>query len=109
MNENKEIIIEENSQGKGSKKENIDFKFFKNCSATLKKFSLIIFVVNLFVTLVSAVIGIVLIGVYVGTQMMSLLAVPIVCVVVIFVLVARLISALIYGFAEIVEKYEKSE
>ncbi len=84
----------------------IDFKFFKNCSATLKKFSLIIFVMNLFVTLVAAAVGIVLIGVYVGTQMMTLLIVPIVCVVVIMVLVSRLISALIYGFAEIVEKYE---
>lgn len=84
----------------------IDFKFFKNCSATLKKFSLIIFVMNLFITLVVAAVGIVLIGVYVGTQMMTLLIVPIVCAVVIMVLVSRLISALIYGFAEIVEKYE---
>lgn len=89
-----------------NEKISIDFKFFKNCSATLKKFSLIIFVMNLFVTLVAAVVGVVLIGVYVGTQMMSLLIVPIVCVVVILVLVSRLISALIYGFAEIVEKYE---
>lgn len=89
-----------------SVKASLDFKFFKSCSATLKKFSLIIFVVNLFVTLVAAVVGVVLIGVYVGTQMMSLLLVPIVCVVAILVLVARLVSALIYGFAEIVEKYE---
>lgn len=84
----------------------MDFKFFKCCSATLKKFSVIIFVVNLFVTFVAAAVGVVLIGVYVGTQMMSILLVPIVCVVVIFVLISRLISALIYGFAEIVEKYE---
>ncbi len=83
-----------------------DFQFFKNCSGTLKKFSLIIFIVNLFVTFVSAAVGIVLIGVYIGTQMMSILLVPILCVVVIAVLFARLISALIYGFAEIVEKYE---
>lgn len=89
-----------------NEKISVDFKFFKNCSATLKRFSLIIFVMNLFVTLVAAVVGVVLIGVYVGTQMMSLLIVPIVCVVVILVLVSRLISALIYGFAEIVEKYE---
>ena len=87
-------------------KASLDFKFFKCCSATLKKFSLIIFIVNLFVTLVSAVVGVVLIGVYVGTQMMSLLLVPIICVVVILVIVARLVSALIYGFAEIVEKNE---
>ena len=84
----------------------LDFKFFKCCSATLKKFSVIIFVMNLFITLVAAVVGVVLIGVYIGTQMMSLLLVPILCVVAIFVLVSRLISALIYGFAEIVEKYE---
>ncbi|MEE1505299.1 MAG: hypothetical protein UGF89_13780 [Acutalibacteraceae bacterium] len=89
-----------------NEKVSIDFKFFKCCSATLKKFSVIMFVMNLFITLVSAVVGVVLIGVYVGTQMMSLLLVPILCVVAIFVLVARLISALIYGFAEIVEKYE---
>ena len=89
-----------------NEKISIDFKFFKNCSATLKKFSVIIFVMNLFITLVAAVVGIVLIGVYIGVQMMSLLILPIVCVVAIFVLVSRLISALIYGFAEIVEKYE---
>lgn len=84
----------------------IDFKFFKCCSATLKRFSVIMFIVNLFVTIVAAVVGVVLIGVYIGTQMMSLLLVPILCVVAIFVLAARLISALIYGFGEIVEKYE---
>ena len=89
-----------------SDKAPLDFKFFKCCSATLKKFSVIIFVMNLFITFVAAAVGVVLIGVYVGTQMMSLLLVPIICVVVIFVLVSRLISALIYGFAEIVEKYE---
>ncbi len=89
-----------------NEKISIDFKFFKCCSATLKKFSVIIFVMNLFITLVAAVVGVVLIGVYIGTQMMSLLLVPILCVVAIFVLVSRLISALVYGFAEIVEKYE---
>lgn len=100
---NKEVApVAENANEKLS----MDFKFFKSCSATLKKFSLIIFVVNLFVTLVAAAVGIVLIGVYVGTQMMTLLIVPIICVVLIFVLISRLISALIYGFAEIVEKYE---
>ncbi len=89
-----------------TEKISIDFKFFKSCSATLKKFSVIMFIVNLFITIVSAVVGVVLIGVYIGTQMMSILLVPILCVVAIFVLVARLISALIYGFGEIVEKYE---
>ncbi len=106
MRKNKNKIIEENIGVAEPQKVSIDFKFFKCCSATLKKFSLIMFIVNLFVTLVAAVVGVVLIGVYVGTQMMSLLLVPILCVVAILVLVARLISALIYGFAEIVEKYE---
>lgn len=102
----KKAVVDENINFDENKKLNIDFKFFKCCSATLKKFSVIMFVMNLFVTLVVAVVGVVLIGVYVGTQMMSLLLVPIICAVAILVLIARLISALIYGFAEIVEKYE---
>lgn len=89
-----------------NEKISFDFKFFKCCSATLKKFSVIMFIANLFITIVAAAVGIVLIGVYIGTQMMSILLVPILCVVAIFVLVARLISAFIYGFGEIVEKYE---
>ena len=106
MRKNKKKIVEENIGVAEPQKITIDFKFFKCCSVTLKKFSVIMFVVNLFITIVTAVVGVVLIGVYVGTQMMSLLLVPILCVVAIFVLVARLISALIYGFAEIVEKHE---
>jgi type III secretory pathway component EscS len=106
MRKRKNVIVEENVNIAEDKKLSLDFKFFKSCSATLKKFSVIMFVVNLFITIVAAVVGVVLIGVYVGTQMMSLLLVPILCVVAIFVLVSRLISALIYGFAEIVEKYE---
>ena len=107
MFKNKNKVVEEKTVVADAQKISIDFKLFKCCSATLKKFSLIMFVVSLFVTLVSAVVGVVLIGVYVGTKMMSLLLVPIVCVVGILVLVARLVSALIYGFAEIVEKYEE--
>ena len=106
MRKRKNVVIDENVNVAEDKKLNLDFKFFQSCSATLKKFSVIMFVVNLFITIVAAVVGVVLIGVYVGTQMMSLLLVPILCVVAIFVLVSRLISALIYGFAEIVEKYE---
>ncbi len=105
MKRNKKVS-DENIENTEFKKTSLDFKLFKSCSATLKKFSLIVFVVNLFLTLVAAIVGVVLIGVYVGTQMMTLLIVPILCVVVISVLFARLISALIYGFAEIVEKYE---
>ncbi len=106
MRKNKKAVIENNETDVENMKVSVDFKFFKCCSATLKKFSVIMFVMNLFITLVAAVVGVVLIGVYIGTQMMSLLLVPIICVVAIFILVARLISALIYGFAEIVEKYE---
>ena len=106
MFKNKKNIVNDAETSVENGKVSLDFKFFKCCSATLKKFSVIIFVMNLFITLVAAVVGTVLIGVYIGTQMMSLLLVPILCVVVILVLVARLISALIYGFAEIVEKYE---
>lgn len=106
MRKNKVNEINNTENSIDNSKISIDFKFFKCCSATLKKFSVIMFVVNLFITIVTAVVGVVLIGVYVGTQMMSLLLVPIICVVAIFVLVARLVSALIYGFAEIVEKYE---
>ena len=72
----------------------------------MKKFSVIVFVMNLFITLVVGAVSVVLLGVYLGTQMMSLLLVPIVCVVAILILVSRLVSALIYGFGEIVEKYE---
>lgn len=106
MFKRKNVPNEEKVNLSTDKKINLDFKFFKCCSATLKKFSVIIFVMNLFVTFVAAAVGIVMIGVYIGTQMMALLLVPILCVVAIFVLVSRLISALIYGFAEIVEKYE---
>ena len=106
MRKKRDKFVENTDLTTENGKVNIDFKFFKCCSATLKRFSVIMFVVNLFVTIVAAVVGVVLIGVYIGTQMMSLLLVPILCVVAIFVLGARLISALIYGFAEIVEKYE---
>lgn len=106
MRKNRKNIVENTDLTVENGKVSLDFKFFKCCSATLKRFSVIMFVVNLFVTIVAAVVGVVLIGVYIGTQMMSLLLVPILCVVAIFVLVARLISALIYGFAEIVEKHE---
>ena len=106
MFKRKNVAIDENVNVAEDKKASLDFKFFKCCSATLKRFSVIVFVMNLFITLVAAVVGVVLIGVYIGTQMMSLLLVPILCVVAIFILVARLISALIYGFAEIVEEYE---
>ena len=83
------------------------FKFFKNCSATLKKLSVAVFAVNLFLIVVVAVLGVVMGGMYAGFDIISILAVPIISVVAILVIFARLLSALIYGFAEIVEKHEK--
>lgn len=89
------------------KEEAESFKFFKNCSATLKKLSVAMFIINLFFIVIGVVIGAVVASTYYGIQVVALLAVPIISVIVIFVIIARLISALIYGFAEIVEKYEK--
>ncbi len=84
-----------------------EFKFFKNCSASLKRFSIIIFVINLFLSIALTGVGLVLILVYTGVEMLSILALPVVTVFVILIVIARFISALIYGFAEIVEKNEK--
>lgn len=106
MENNKENFVDVGKPEATNQKSTFDFKFFKCCSATLKRFSVIVFVMNMFITLVVGAVSVVLLGVYVGTQMMSLLLVPIICVVVILILISRLVSALIYGFAEIVEKYE---
>lgn len=106
MNENNEIKVESVENDSANKKISIDFKFFKCCSATLKRFSVLLFVINLFLIIVTSIIGVVLIGVYVSMELLTLLVVPILCVVVILVLLSRLMSALVYGFAEIVEKYE---
>lgn len=89
------------------KEEAESFKFFKNCSATLKKLSVAMFIINLFFIVVGVVVGAFVLSAYYGVQVVALLAVPIISVVAIFVVIARLISALIYGFAVIVEKYEK--
>ena len=106
MENSKENYVDIDKPEVKNQKSTFDFKFFKCCSATLKKFSVIVFVMNLFITLVVGAVSVVLLGVYLGTQIMSLLLVPIVCVVAILILVSRLVSALIYGFGEIVEKYE---
>jgi small-conductance mechanosensitive channel len=89
------------------KEEAESFKFFKNCSATLKKLSVAMFVINLFFIIIGVAVGAFVLSAYYGVQIVALLAVPIISVVAIFVIIARLISALIYGFAEIVEKHEK--
>lgn len=99
--------IEINEEATAANDEALGFTFFKNCSGTLKKLSLITFIINIFLTIIISVLAVVFVGVYVGTEMLSLLALPILTVVVIGIVLARLISALIYGFAEIVEKYEK--
>ncbi len=105
-----EIVVEE-TQGEQTQKvqpkENESFKFFKNCSATLKKLSVAVFAINLFLIIITAVLGVVIAGVYIGWDVISLLAVPIISVIAILVVLSRLVSALIYGFAEIVEKHEK--
>ncbi len=84
-----------------------EFKLFKCCSATLKRLSVLLFVVNLFLAVTAAVVAVIAIIFYIGLDMVSLLAVPIVCLVAVMVVIARLVSALVYGFALIVEKHEK--
>ena len=83
------------------------FKFFKSCSGTLKKLSVAVFVINLFLIVIAAVLGVVMVGMYIGFEVVAMLAVPFISVIAILVIFARLMSALIYGFAEIVEKHEK--
>ena len=84
-----------------------EFKFFKCCSASLKRFSIIMFIVNAFVGVsIVGVLAVFLVA-EIGTAMLSLLALPLITLFVILLLIARFISALIYGFAEIVEKNEK--
>ncbi len=105
MTENMDITVVE--EAKAKKEDNaLGFRFFKSCSSTLKKLSLLSFIINIFITIIVTVLAVVFIGVYVGTEMLTLLALPILTVIVIGIVFARLISALIYGFAEIVEKYE---
>ena len=102
------IVIEAATEGKMTLKEEAEnFKFFKNCSSTLKKLSLAVFIVNLFLIVIGVVVGVIIAANFVGIQIIALLAVPIISVVAILVILARLVSALIYGFAEIVEKHEK--
>ncbi|MBQ8182620.1 MAG: hypothetical protein IJ025_01815 [Clostridia bacterium] len=97
--------IKEKSQ-KEEKKSN-EIKFFKNCSASLKRFSILLFVINIFLAVSLVGVGVVVLGVYVGFSLLSLLALPIVTLLIILIVLARFVSALIYGFAEIVEKAEK--
>ena len=87
--------------------DNEGFKFFKNCSSSLKRFSVLIFGINIFLIIVAVVISLVLIALKIGTELLSVLIIPIISASIILIVLSRFISALIYGFAEIVEKYEK--
>lgn len=82
-------------------------KFFKSCSTSLKRFSILIFIVNVFLSVAITGVVAVLLVVSVGADMLSLLALPLVTLFVILVVLARCVSAFVYGFAIIVEKAEK--
>ena len=106
-----EEILENNVPAEGTVEDKKDekggeFRFFKCCSASLKRFSIIMFIVNAFISV--SIIGVVAVFLLaeIGTAMLGLLALPLVTVFIILLLIARFISALIYGFAEIVEKHE---
>ena len=86
----------------------IDFKFFRNCASSLKKFSILVFIINIFIAVGITGAVTVLLAINLGTQMLSLLALPIITLFIILVILARFLSALVYGFAEIVEKAEKN-
>lgn len=100
-------VEEVNEKKEAESVKDADFKFFKCCSASLKRFSLLIFVINVFLCIALAGIAVILCAVYLGVEMLSLLALPIITVFIILVVLARFLSALVYGFAEIVEKSEK--
>ena len=75
--------VEEVSEKKEAESvKDADFKFFKCCSASLKRFSLLIFVINVFLCIALAGIAVILCAVYLGVEMLSLLALPIITVIV---------------------------
>ncbi len=82
-------------------------KFFRNCSASLKRFSILLFVINIFLAITVVGVGTVVLGVYVGFELIALLVLPIITFLIILIVLARFLSAIVYGFAEIVEKAEK--
>ncbi len=99
---------QEASKNENKEAKSTEFKFFKNCSASLKKLSVIMFVINIFFAVAVTGVAVVLLAVYINTAMLSILALPIITIFIILIVIARFISALIYGFAEIVEKHEKN-
>ena len=102
-----ESVAQNNAPEKKKESKEQEFRFFKCCSASLKRLAIITFVISVFVSISVVGMGAVLLGVYIGGDMLTLLALPLVTAFAIFVVIARLISGLIYGFAEIVEKNEK--
>lgn len=103
-NTNVNQTVNQNTEASGDV---LGFAFFKNCSKTLKRFSVLIFIINIFITVVAAAIGIVLLVVNMDAELLSVLIIPIITAIIIAIVFARFVSALIYGFAEIVEKAEK--
>lgn len=112
--ENNVILNEQNTNSVEELKQEVEkeetkdsFKFFGCCSKSLKRFSVIIFILNIFLSV--GILGAVMVKIIVelGTAILPLLAVPIFTLFVILIILARFVSALIYGFAEIVEKNEK--
>jgi hypothetical protein len=65
------------------------------------------FVINIFFAITITSVAIILIAIYTNAGMLSLLALPLITLFIVLVVIARFISALIYGFAEIVENNEK--
>ena len=99
--------VAESTQPEKAEEKSGEFKFFKCCSATLKRFSVIMFVINLFFAIAITSVAVVLIAVYLGASLITLLALPLLTLFVVLVVISRFISAVIYGFAEIVERNEK--
>lgn len=104
MRKEKDNITVESAE---SEQSDFSFKFFKSCSASLKRFSIILFIINIFIVISAAIVGGVFLAVYVGLQIFLALILPLILVIAVLCIFARFISALIYGFAEIVEKSEK--
>lgn len=98
-----EAVKEPESTGLGFSK----IRFFGNCSKSLKRFSVVLFIINIFVAI--GLTGALVISLFfkVGLEMLGFLAFPIVTVFIVLLIIARFISALVYGFAEIVENFEK--
>ena len=72
-----------------------------------KRFSILLFVINIFLAITFVGVGTIVLGVYVGFDLIALIILPIITFLIILIVLARFLSAIVYGFAEIVEKAEK--